>query len=149
MLDRLRNTINSGRRSSEFSNIGRSAVDVPAIIEPRPSTDSEPLPSYRSRALSTSSSLKPRRASSPGGYNSGYRSISRGPSNADKPVEMANPSRPTRRRRDIFWKVGLWHDKHASPCGPRVRACSQSISIPHPSVVDEQMRNMPYYDWRA
>lgn len=51
------------------------------------------------------------------------------------------------RKRDIFWRNGLWDAKGQYPEGPKVRAMSQSIDMTHPEVVEEQMRSM-YPQWR-
>ena len=128
------------RRSSEYSNIDRATLNVPAIVTPRPSTDSDYLPSYQSRSTSRGDPRKPRALSTPGDVTRGR----------DYSSDALRPGTPAQtRRRDVFWRNGLWNKKHGSPNGPRVRASSQSVTLPHPSVVEEQMRNMPHYDWRG
>ena len=141
MFDKFRNKVSNSttsqsrsRRNSEHSNIGRATLDVPTLVTPRPSSDSNYLPSYRSGSTSSGVLSKPRALSTPGDINR----------------HTTGPGTPARtRRRDVFWKNGLWNKKHDAPSGPRVRAMSQSVTLPHPSVVEEQMRNMPHYDWRG
>lgn len=147
MFDKFRNkSVDSNtdrscsRRNSEYSNIGRATLDVPAIVTPRPSTDSNYLPSYQSRSTSRGNLSKPRALSTPGDVTRSRQYSS----------EALRPGTPARSRwRDVFWKNGLWNKKHGAPKGTRVRASSQSVTLPHPSVVEQQMRNMPHADWRG
>lgn len=147
MFDKLRNKSNNSndtrsRRNSGYSNIGRSALDVPALVTPRPSTDSDYIPSYQSRSSSTGDALKQRSQSTAGKF-------SRGESPLVNTWKLGSPANTQPRRRHVFWRTGLWNSKHNSPSGSRVRASSQSVTLPHPSVVEEQMRNMPHADWRG
>ena len=147
MFDKLRskstNNDTRSRRNSSYSNIGRSTLDVPVLVTPRPSTDSDYLPSYQSRSSSTGDALKERSQSTPGEFSRDQSSAV----NTSRPGSPATP-KPSRRRH-VFWKTGLWNSKHNAPRGSRVRASSQSVTLPHPSVVEEQMRNMPHHDWRG
>jgi hypothetical protein len=128
---------------TQATAIGRSTLDVPALVTPGPSTDSDYIPSYQSRSSSTGDALKQRSQSTPGEFNRGQHS----PVSTSRTSNLAS-SRP-RRKRHEFWKTGLWNSKYSSPSGTRVRASSQSVTLPHPSVVGEQMRNMPHADWRG
>lgn len=146
MFAKLRNKYNDrspstsrSRRSSDYSNVGRSTVDIPALVTPtpRPSTSSEDesLPSYRSRSMSRTNYFNARAVSTPGDIN------------REQTNDTLQPARS--RWRDIFWKNGLWNSKHNSPKGAHVRPKSQSVTLPHPSVVEEQMRRMPHHDWQG
>ena len=54
----------------------------------------------------------------------------------------ADRSRSKSRKRDIFWKDGLWNaaDPVAGPRGKVVKARSSSVGALHPSVAEEMMK---------
>ena len=73
-----------------------------------------------------------------------------------KALSVPNEQRTTlasqdrRRGSNAFW-LAISEDGSRIPSrdGSTIRAKSQSISIPHREIVEEQMRSMPYSDWRV
>lgn len=138
--DNKASTNSSRGTSSMHSNEGGLDWQLSAIDKHRSSVDSDNLPPYRSRSTSTIYGPNTRSQSTPGNSNGQENMLHMSP----------RPNAPqSRRRRNMFWKSSLWNSKHRSPRGSRVRASSQSVTLPHPSVVEEQMRNMPHHDWRG
>lgn len=127
--------------------------EIPTIITPEPSTDSEPIVVQYARSLSTSRSPDATRAASPDRQSADRgRSLSIHRASLtdfdDRAPSTPAPAPGESRWREVLWKARLWNKKAKSP-GPHVRAVSQSASAPHPSVAEERMDNMPYTDWRA
>ena len=146
MFEKLRNKFsnddnnisNEQSRRSSFVYSHDGALNLPAYTSKRPSADGSTPPSYRSRSMSTSNRGRSRALSSPG--DAGRQ--------RDGPSRPSTPSTP--RKRHFFWRSSLWNSKHRQqPSGPRVRAQSQSVTLPHPSIAEEQMRNMPHHDWQG
>jgi hypothetical protein len=128
--DDLTTNNQSRRSSSKYSRDG--AANLPKYTSELSSADGSTPPSYRSRSMSTSNRGRSRAISSPG----------------DAGRQQHNQSTP--RKRHFFWRTSLWNSKHhRQPRGSRVRAQSQSVTLPHPSVAEEQMRNMPHHDWQG
>ena len=126
----------SRRTSSGYNQDG--AANLPKYASERPSADGSTPPSYRSRSISTSNRGRSRALSSPG--DAGRQQDGR-----STPTSSSTP-----RKRHFFWRTSLWNSKHhGQPSGSRVRAQSQSVTLPHPSVAEEQMRNMPHHDWQG
>ncbi len=90
-----------------------------------------------------------RRSSTPGpNSTSTSRSTSGDRTSSDTSRRNSvNPSAKTRKR-DLFWRTGLWDETCRQPEGQHVRAMSQSVHLTHPEVAEEQMRAM-YPQWRT
>lgn len=157
MFTKLKNKFMSRRQSTDSD---ASSMEDYKMMEPRTSTSSTPAAAYRSRwasmssepdtPLPSSSNTTTKASSRPA------RSMSRGRSTGSIPTRKAmtptpSKSRPAggRRKRDIFWRNSLWDESSATPPGQMIRAKSQSVSIMHPEVAEEHMRNMPHYNWRV
>lgn len=150
MFDKIKSKFNTNdnRRSRAISET--STLDnIPTINYPSPhkSTSSTPT-GYRSRWASMSSIPDTDYLSTPADSRQS-RSVSRGRSvstsaYAPAPNQTASKSHG-RRKRDIFWKSGMWDASSKAPKGPIIRARSSSRPFIHPEVAEERMRQE---NWR-
>jgi hypothetical protein len=158
MFDKIRNkwNKNSRRPSAQTGSSGRTtetddiqAVSV-AVASRLSANDRQTRPRSSSTASTTSSVYSfDEVTDSNTERNAGHH---RGRASLSVPNYQRTTSTSQDRRKDssAFW-LAASEDGRRIPSrdGSRVRAKSQSISIPHREIVEEQMRSMPYSDWRA
>ena len=132
-IDDTSSTVRQGSEDSKTN-----LLQVPDVNTTQPTT-------------TTQNQSEQRRPSTP--TTASNRSTSRGRLSVDnsspnsRRTSVSNSGKP--RKRDIFWRSGLFDEKgqHSPEGGAKVRAMSQSVDTTHPEVVEEQMRAM-YPQWR-
>ena len=151
MFERIITKLSKTRRSSQAEGV-LSIHAIPTINEPAPDKN-ETSPWSRSRATSTTSDSNylappsPSESPFPSSTEDSHRNTSsRRRSSAPDTSPVSSTGR-RRRLRDSLWGVGLWDETNVPPLGATVRASSQSTSVLHPTVAEEQMRGM-YRRWR-
>lgn len=123
-----------------------SSCETPDNTTTRHSSDVSPAKLLKVPGQEQQEQRTHRQQSTPSGPTS--RSTSRGRSPSISTERRPSVSTDGKmRKRDILWHNELFDSKAGHTEGPKVRAMSQSQNIPHPEVVEEQMRNM-YPQWR-
>lgn len=149
MFNKIKNKFsNNGQRRSRAVSETSTLDNIPTINYPAPDKSTSSTPTgYRSRYASMSSipdrdlpSITQSRSISRG------RSLSTGSAYAPAASQTAAKSHG-RRKRDIFWRSGMWDGDgpHAAPRGSVVRAKSSSRPNIHPEVAKERMEQE---NWR-
>lgn len=144
MFDKIKQKIHGADSSANDNTTAQHAnKSTPSIHEPSSETNTR----HSSGSSTTTSDAAPaaNRLSV-----SGDRGRTTGGSNTQS--RTGSKSRSRSRARDVLWKNSLY-DPEAGPQTHKedanLRAKSLSVAQPHPTVVEERMKGMPYGDWTS